>query len=176
MSKTILISAGHTNKPGQDRGAASPDYIEGVEALRLRDRTAELLRAKGCAVTEDGADGVNDPLKKALALARRAHTAIEYHFNAATSARASGVEVLAKPKHRQLAQAIAIAIASATGLNLRGDKGFKPDNSGQHHRLAFCEAGGLVVEVCFISNPADMRAYAQNFERIAQNVADVLAA
>ena len=160
-----------------DRGAAGSGYVEGVEATRLRDRVAELLRAKGLTVTEDGADGVNDPLNRALALARAANRAIEFHFNSHSTPKASGVEVLAKPRHRLLAQAVAIAIASATKLNLRGgDKGFKPDNSGQHHRLAFCEAGGLVVEVCFISNPADMRAYAQNFEQVAQNVADVLAA
>jgi N-acetylmuramoyl-L-alanine amidase len=176
MAKTVLISAGHTNVTGQDRGAAGNGFIEGVEATKLRDATAARLREARAdfKVIEDGFDGVNDPLKKAVALARTVNVAIEYHFNAATP-KATGIEVLAKLKHKTLAQQIAGAIHTATGLVLRSDKGWKADNGGQHHRLAFCEAGGLIVEVCFISNAADMAAYKRGFENICKNVAGVLA-
>jgi len=173
--KLYLISAGHTNKPGDDRGAVGHGFIEGAEALLLRDATAKLLREKGKSVLEDGADGVSEPLAKALVLARKADIAIEFHFNAAATPSATGIEVLAKPKNKVLAQELAFAIHKATKLALRGERGFKPDNSGQHHRLAFCEAGGLIVEVCFISNLSDMTAYKQNFNQICRNIADVLA-
>ncbi|HEY8562814.1 MAG TPA: N-acetylmuramoyl-L-alanine amidase [Pyrinomonadaceae bacterium] len=176
MSKTILISAGHTNVKGQDRGAASGVFVEGVEATRLRDATASYLKElnPNLKVIEDGFDGVNDPLQKAVALARTASVAIEFHFNAGP-AKATGIEVLSKLKNKDLAQKIAGAIHSATGLALRGERGWKSDSSGQHHRLAFCEAGGLIVEVAFISNPDDMQSYRINFERLARGVAAVLA-
>lgn len=173
MDKPILVSAGHTNIRGLDRGAEGSGYIEGLETLRLRNATAGFLRLAGLDVVEDGADGENEPLKKALALARSSRLAVEYHFNAGP-ATATGIEVLSKIRHRRLAQMIASAIAGATGLRLRGDKGWKADDSGQHHRLAFCEAGGLIVEVCFISNGADMAAYQRNFEAICRGVARVL--
>lgn len=174
MNKTYLISAGHTNIKGMDRGAAGNGYIEGDEAVKLRDATATYLREKGFQVSEDGFDGDNQPLTKAIALAKQAGIAIEFHFNAGPPA-ATGIEVLAKPKLKGLAQKLAGAISKATGLKLRGESGYKADNSGQHHRLGFCEAGGAIVEVCFISNPDDMKSYKNNFEAICKGIADVLA-
>lgn len=173
MPKKILISAGHTNTPGQDRGAVGSGYVEGRETLRLRDNTAAILRGKGLDVVEDGADGINEPLKKALRLIPGTDAAIEFHFNAGPK-KATGVEVLSKPSKKRLAQRIAKAIGAATGLRIRGEQGWKSDTSGQHHRLAFCSAGGLIVEVCFISNRSDMDAYERHFEAICEGVAYVL--
>lgn len=174
--KKILVSAGHSTVPPKDPGAVGNRFVEAKEALRLRDAVAANLRGRGFTVLEDGADGVSEPLKKALVLARSADVAIEFHFNAAASSKATGIEVLAKPRLKKRSQMIAAAIAKATGLTLRGEKGWKADNSGQHHRLAFCEAGGAIIEVAFISNPADMAAYSKNFAAIVANVSDALAA
>jgi N-acetylmuramoyl-L-alanine amidase len=176
-NKTILVSAGHTNVAGQDRGAIGNGFIEGNLTTELRDAVAAKLREMGLKnVAEDGFDGENDPLKKALVLARSAQIAVEFHWNAAGSPTATGIEVLSKPSKKALAQQIANAIHQATGIGLRGDYGWKADDSGQHHRLAFCEAGGLIVEICFISNPNDMRRYRENFEAVASGVAAVIAA
>ena len=172
--KLILISAGHSTVAPVDPGAAGNGFVEAKEALKLRDATAAILREKGLSVIEDGADGISEPLVKALVLARKADIAIEFHFNAGP-ATATGIEVLCKPNKKALAQKLAGAINRATGLIMRGESGWKADDSGQHHRLAFCEAGGLVVEVGFISNADDMRSYHEYFAAIAQNVADVLA-
>ena len=139
----------------------------------MRDRVVKKLRDSGVTTITDGADGVSEPLTKAVQLAKRADIAVEIHFNAGPPT-ATGIECLAKPKHKALAQSLCKAINVATGLRLRGDGGYKPDNSGQHHRLAFCEAGGVVLEVCFISNAADMRAYNENFGRIADGLAAAL--
>jgi N-acetylmuramoyl-L-alanine amidase len=172
---SILCSAGHTNIKGQDRGAAGNGFVEGDLTVELRDAVAAHLRELGESVLEDGFDGENQPLKKALELARQASVAVEFHWNAGPPT-ATGIEVLSKPKHKELAQTIAQAIHQATAIGLRGDSGWKADNSGQHHRLAFAEAGGLIVEVCFISNAADMARYRENFEAVAKGIAGVLAA
>lgn len=174
MPKKILISAGHTNNPRDDRGAAGNGYIEGRETLRLRNQTAAVLRAKGVEVVEDGADGVSEPLRKALRLVPGTDAAVEFHFNAGPKS-ATGIEVLSKKNRKVLGQRIAKAIGAATGLRIRGEQGWKSDSSGQHHRLAFCEAGGLIVEVCFISNRSDMLAYEKHFDAICEGVAYVLA-
>lgn len=176
-TQSILISAGHTNVAGQDRGAAGNGFIEGVLTTELRDAVAAKLRELGLKnIVEDGFDGENEPLKKALVLARSARIAVEFHWNASANIAATGIEVLSKPKHKRLAQNIARAISNGTGIKLRGQDGWKADNSGQHHRLAFCEAGGLIVEVCFISNSVDMQRYRANFGAVVDNIAGVIAA
>jgi N-acetylmuramoyl-L-alanine amidase len=174
-AKVTLLSAGHSTVAPRDSGATGNGYIESYLALELRDLVSDLLREKGRAVVEDGSDGESLPLKKAINLARNADVAVEFHWNAASASTATGVEVLCKPKHKALAQKLAKAIGDATGLVLRGDKGWKADNSGQHHRLGFCEANGLIVEVAFISNPLDMKAYQSNKMQVAENLAEALA-
>ncbi len=171
--KLILVSAGHSNVPPRDPGAVGNGYTESIEAVRLRDAVADRLRLEGYTVIEDGADGVNDPLRKAVVLAKRSDVAIELHWNAGTAS-ATGIEVLSKPNKKRLAQQLAGAIHRATGIKIRGESGWKADNSGQHHRLAFCEAGGLIVEVCFISNREDILRYKENFGSVADNIAEVL--
>lgn len=159
MPKRILISAGHTNTPGKDRGVSANGIIEGVEATYLRDAIANRLIHRGHSVRRDGTDGINDPLTKALELIPGTDIAVEFHFNAAASPKATGIEVLSMPNRKADSQRIAAAIQAALGLQLRGEKGWKPDTSGQHHRLAFCRRGGLIVEVCFLTNPDDVRIY-----------------
>ena len=101
--KPILVSAGHSNIKGLDRGAEGSGYVEGDLAVELRDAVAAHLRELGNQVLEDGFDGQNDPLKKALALVKDSSVAIELHWNAGP---ATGIEVLSKPKHKALAQTL----------------------------------------------------------------------
>ncbi|MDQ4119912.1 MAG: N-acetylmuramoyl-L-alanine amidase [Acidobacteriota bacterium] len=174
MGKKILISAGHSTVPPKDPGAVSGKYVEAQLALRMRDMVADRLRAKGFTVIEDGADGVSEPLRKAIALCPQADTRVEFHFNAGPPT-ATGVEVLSLPKYKALSQKIAGAVAQATGQKLRGDKGWKNQDSGQHHRLGFCMAGGVIVELAFISNAADMQRYLQAETAVADRIAEALA-
>lgn len=169
-----MISAGHSTVPPVDPGAVSGKMQESKLALKMRDMVAERLRAKGFAVIEDGADGVSEPLKKAIALCSQADVRIEFHFNAGPPA-ATGVEVLSLPKYKTLSQKIAGAIAAATGQKLRGESGWKSQDSGQHHRLGFCMAGGVIVELAFISNAADMQRYLAAETKVADRIAEALA-
>lgn len=174
--KMILVSAGHSTIAGLDQGVVANGLVEGKEAVKVRDRVAEILRKRGYAVIEDGADGMSEPLSKALVLAAKADYAIEIHFNAFEKPAATGVEVLARPKNRNKAQRVATAIARALSLPLRGsDQGWKDDTSGQHSRLAFCRAGGLVVETCFLTNTGDVAKYQTNFDELCVGIADAIA-
>lgn len=173
--KTIIVCAGHSD---QQSGAVSADgkYKEEELAQWLRNRVATLLRADGVTVLTDGDPAVNQSLNQAIALLKqhRQAIAVEFHFNAAGQSSVKGVEVLSKPVHKRIAQAIAAAIGFVTGSPLRGVLGWKADNSGQHHRLAFCEAGGLVVEVEFISNPNALDTYLKLRDEVAVSLANAL--
>lgn len=170
--KTVLISAGHG---GKDPGAVAGTYKEATLAVKMRDRVARSLREKGITVLEDGADGINDPLKKAINLCSQADLSVEIHFNAGPSA-ATGIEALSKRENKQLSQHLCAAIHNVLGIVLRGNEGgWKADDSGQHHRLGFCEAGGIVLEVCFVTNSFDMAFYVAKKEAVSEAVAQVLA-
>jgi N-acetylmuramoyl-L-alanine amidase len=170
--KSILVSAGHNDK---DPGACANGYQEATLATKMRDRVASYLKGQGLVCTTDGKPGENQDLAKAIDLCKVHDIAVEIHFNAATP-QAHGVEALCKPSEKALAQAICVAINKTTGLTLRGDQGYKPDDSGHHPRLGFCEANGIILEVCFITSATDMATYVKNKEAVALSVANVIAA
>jgi N-acetylmuramoyl-L-alanine amidase len=171
----LIISAGHG---GTDPGAVSADgkLIEAHLALRLRDKVADICWAEGATVIEDGQKGENQTLPVAIGLLRShpGARAVEFHLNAGP-ATATGVEALALPTNRRLAQSLAMAVSATLQLPVRGgDKGYRPQDSGQHHRLGFCVAGGVILESAFISNPADMESYLKNEAALAEAIATVL--
>lgn len=173
MSKSVFISAGHG---GNDPGAIANGHKEAELALYLRDRIAANLRGMNVRCITDGQAGENKPLRDAVKLAKEnAGPSIELHFNASTNEKANGVEVLAMPELKPLAQQIAMAISGVLKSPLRGHLGYRSQSSGQHHRLAFCQAGGLVVEVCFMTNSAELNNYLFNDESVAVAIAQVLA-
>lgn len=175
--KTIFLSAGHSDS---DPGAVatflsdSGNRIvvkESDVALDFRKMVALYLERAGITFGTDGQDGVNLPLSMAAKMGRDYNIAVEFHCNASDNATATGAEVLSAKDNKDLAGDISSAIANALGIK---DRGAKPENAGQHHRLAFVQAGGLIVELFFLSNPADRAAYAAKKWVAARDVANVL--
>lgn len=170
--KIVVLSAGHG---GGDPGAVAADGTREAElAVQLRDKIATRLRLKMVRVVTDGRTGENKPLRDALKLASEPNAiAVELHFNAA-SPQVRGTECLSKPDKKPLAQLLAMAASNVLGNPLRGHMGWRADNAGQHHRLAFCEAGGLILEVCFLSHAAELAAYKTKVDAVADALAEAL--
>lgn len=170
---TIYISAGHG---GGDVGAVNPrlNLKEADLAVKLRNAVVHYLKEAEVPYNTDGFATANQPLRQALPGAKAAKHAVEIHFNAAEARSASGVEALAGGHNKALAQKLCQAVVDVTGSKLRGDKGYKPENAGQHHRLAFVQAGGIILEVEFISNDEAMKVYNDAYWRVAKNIAQVL--
>jgi len=85
-----------------------------------------------------------------------ADVAIELHMNAATSTTARGVEVISLPAQREMARTIARRIAHVLDTPVRGAGGWIDQAQSARGRLGFVRVGGLVVEVGFLSNPAEL--------------------
>lgn len=173
MSK-IFIAAGHSNT---DPGAAYNGMKESDLAVRLQNRIAVNLRALGMQVLTDGEGEINKPLLDAVSRARiitaAGGVAVEIHFNAGP-ATAKGVEALGPDRLLVLCQRLAFAVAHHTGSPRRGNLGFKSPSQSARKRLAFCDAGGIILEVAFISNPDEMAAYLLRENEIAQAISDTL--
>lgn len=151
--KIVTVTAGHSNT---DPGAVAHGRTEADIACEARNIIVSYLKTFGLVTRSDGTGTTNMPLGTAITLAKGADVAVELHCNAGPAS-ARGVEVLSKESDKALAQAIAQAIHGVTGIPLRGIKGWKPEDSGQHTRLGFISKGnGLIIELFFISNTAEL--------------------
>lgn len=168
-----LISAGHS---ATDPGACANGHTEAAIALDMRDLVAKRLLEMRHTVLSDGGLGENLPLKQAVAMVKGTDLAVELHCNAAVNLQAGGVEVIAPPALKLVAQRIARAIAGETGQKLRGQGGWIDQSQSQHAKLAFVQAGGLIVEMVFISNLADLRGFLAVKERVAMAIAGAMCA
>lgn len=170
----ILIAAGHSNT---EPGAVNGKWREEDLATELRDMVADNIRkisTSPVTVMEDGLDGDNKPLRDSIKLARGRH-AFELHFNAASPA-ATGVECIGKLDKRWVCQKISAGIGNVLGLKLRGELGYIDTSKSQHSRLGFVEAGGVIVEVCFMSNDKELAAYLTNKKKVAEAIAAAIVA
>lgn len=170
----ITICAGHSNaEPGNTWG--------GLREADLMDEFAHLvalkLRALGHEVIEDGGRGENWPLPQAMKLIAGAALAIEFHTNASSNRSATGVEIVCKSEHMKLAQALSRVIGDVLEIPLRREGGWY--SAGQHaidrdFSAGFVRHGGLIVELFFQSNQAELDRYLARKEAVAEAVANVV--
>ena len=165
----MFISAGHSDK---DPGAVSGNRREADIAVEFRNIVSFYLKQMGRPHELDGRGTENLPLSYAAKRARNHRVSAEFHCNASDNPKATGVEVLCAPKDNARAADICAALSDAFGIKNRG---VKPENAGQHHRLAFVQAGGMIEELFFISNKSDLAAYDQKKWLAGKRVAEILA-
>nr|WP_257223116.1 MULTISPECIES: N-acetylmuramoyl-L-alanine amidase [unclassified Acinetobacter] len=165
------ITAGHSNT---DPGAVNGKYKEADLVVNFRNAVSHYLREAGLQVKTDGTGTKNDPLSAAVKLITGSSVAVEFHMNAAASKQANGVETIALPKDKILAQKLSKAVADALGSRLRGDNGWIDQSKSARGRLAYVNAGGLIVELGFISNKDELSRFNARYWMAAKAVAEVL--
>lgn len=168
----FTVTAGHGDKdPGT---VAKTGETEASLMADLRDIVADKLRKRGHVVKTDGAKWENWPLVRALKLIPQSDTAIELHTNAAENPKARGVEVISLPHQREMARTLARRIAHTLEIPVRGAGGWIDQSQSARGRLAFVNAGGLIVEVFFLSNPEELAKYLDRKWLVASAIADSL--
>ncbi|MFG6139494.1 N-acetylmuramoyl-L-alanine amidase [Halomonas sp. B23F22_10] len=170
QQQTVMVSAGHSST---DPGAVAHGCVEADIAVALRDLISDALAAQGIKHATDGRGDENLPLGQAVKLAAQADIAVEIHCNAAASSQASGVETLSHESDYPLAGALCATVADVLGIPNRGAK---PENSGQHHRLAFVsDGGGIILETFFLTSKRDLASYLAGRRSLADELARVIA-
>lgn len=168
----FTVTAGHGDK---DPGAVSKTgETEAKLMMDLRDIVADKLRKMGHEVKTDGAKWENWPLVRALKLIPQSDTAIELHTNASENTAARGVEVISLPAQREMARTLARRIAHTLEIPVRGAGGWIDQSQSARGRLAFVNAGGLIVEVFFLSNPEELAKYHDRKWLVASAIAESL--
>lgn len=166
--KPIVITAGHSNT---DPGAVSGQLKEAHIVTDFRNIVAFYLERAKVPFITDGEGSDNKPLAQAVKLITPGSLAVEFHCNSFSNPSATGVETLSGSAHYPVARKLCEAVAD--NLDIR-NRGAKAEDSGQHTRLAFVRAGGIILELFFISNPNDVKAYLDRKWLAARAVANVL--
>ncbi len=167
----VTVTAGHSNT---DPGAVNGKVKEADLVVNFRNAVTHYLREAGLQVKTDGTGTKNDPLSAAVKLIQGSSVAVEFHMNAATSKQANGIETIALPRDKKLAQDLSKAVADALGSRLRGDNGWIDQSKSARGRLAYVNAGGLIVELGFISNEDELARFNARYWLAAKAVAKVL--
>lgn len=168
QTRTLFISAGHSDT---DPGAAGNGITEADVVLDFRDRLADYLTDK-LVFAKDGQPGQNLPLRTAVRMAAKHDIAVEFHCNAFHDPGATGTETLNHARHDALGNDLCSAISQVLGITNRGAKS---EGSGQHSRLAFIrDGGGIIVELFFLTNPADYARYRRRLNECVAAVGQVL--
>lgn len=174
MGKFITITAGHSST---DSGAVNGKRWESHIVTDLRNMISLYLDRANVPHKEDAAGtNTNLPLADAIKLAKGAVIAVDLHCNAGPKT-AQGVEGLSGVGHKKNVQRLCGVVSKVMGIPLRGDKGWKPEGSGQHSRLGYVSSGGgIVLEVFFLSNDVELAKWDQVKWLVAKALAEELTA
>lgn len=182
--RKIFISAGHSNKPGRDRGAASGSNIEGVLTAELRTLIVRELKEMGI---NTQIDSDNSVLSETINFFRNLVTSnsivLDIHFNSGPS-NATGTETLIPATNtdfeRRLAGDLSKCVSEVLGIPMRGShkgiRGVKTELESHHGRLGWMRLTGenVLMEICFISNPSEMVKYHNKKFELSKRIAQVL--
>ena len=170
--KTIVITAGHSNT---DHGAVNGKRTEAQIVTEMRNIISKVLRSRGYIVLTDGEGTINNKLNEAVKLVPLGAVAIDIHLNAAANKNAGGIEALAPEKYKAFCKDLCGSLSQVFGNKVRGsDGGWKPENSGQHSRLAYVSAGGIILETFFISNDKELKTYDDNKSLVSAVIAKTI--
>lgn len=173
----ILISAGHSNT---QEGAVSDGLRESAICAELRNLIVNRLKTLSpeAKIITDGVGAQNYSLAEVLRLIRkeRPDVAVEIHLNASEKKGVSGVECISlnTPKRVALSKKLAKSIASVLEIKLRRAEGWMDQADSKRGSLGFVNAGGVIIELCFITSPEDMAKLHTRKDLVADIVARVL--
>src|SRR5690606_16192653 len=174
LNQTLGLATITACRSNPDPGAANGQVREAQLLVNFRNSVTHYLREAGLQVKTEGTSTKHDPLSAAVQWMKGSSVAVEFHMNAAASKQANGIETIALPKDKKLAQDLSKAVADALGSRLRGDNGWIDQSRSARGRLAYVNAGGLIVELGFISNEDELARFNARYWLAAKAVAKVL--
>ncbi|MHC0441625.1 N-acetylmuramoyl-L-alanine amidase [Flavobacterium sp. 3-210] len=174
---TAFISAGHNPKGIKvDPGAVANGLREADLTVEFRNLVVdELLKRKVKVITDKDDERLGDYLKRIQT--GSGSVVLEFHFDAAVSPTATGTTSLYGSDADRLDIAFAKELVETTsvvlGIKNRGALSEKDSHRGS---LGLMREQGIVslLEICFISNPNDIKAYNANKKDLAVKIAGIV--
>jgi len=174
---TAFISAGHNPKGIKaDPGAVGNGYTEAALAVEFRNLVVtELIRLKVKVITDNDDERLADYLKRIQT--GSGSVVLEFHFDAAATSTATGTTALigndADRLDKSFAKELSEATSSILGIKNRGVLSEKDSHRGS---LGLMREQGIVslLELCFISNPDDLKKYHTFKQTLAIKIAEIV--
>lgn len=174
---TAFISAGHNPKGIKvDPGACAHGLKEADLAVEFRNLVVtELYKRKVKVITDKDDERLGDYLKRIQT--GSGSVVLEFHFDAATSDKATGTTALVGDDSDRLDKAFAKELVEATssilGIKNRDVLSEKDSHRG---RLGLMREQGIValLELCFITNIEDLVKYDLGKEKLAIKIAAIV--
>lgn len=174
----VCLDAGHG---GSDVGATSTDgkRYEKDDNLRLTLKVRDELEAMGVTVILTREDDTAVSLKERCKTANRKRADLFVSLHRNSSATGTGIEawIANRPKQaeKNVANKLTKAVSEATGLENRGVKtGFRDSTANNYYVNANTRMPSVLLEVAFISSPEDNKAFDNNFDAMASEIAKVI--
>jgi len=173
----LYISAGHNpNGIKTDSGAVGNGKRECDLTVEFRNLVLDQLKAKNAPyISDNDTETLGQYLKRAET--GNGSVVLEFHFDASTNSKATGATALvgvdADDNDKAFARDILYATVSTFGIKNRGVLSEADSHRG---RLGLMREKGIValLELCFISNPDDLKAYDLHKTELAGKIADIL--
>ena len=172
--RKVFITAGHG---GKDTGAVALGYTEAALTIEFRNLVISECAKLGVKVqTDKDTNALAETLRWLKGLILPNSIAIDIHWNASANRLANGSEIIVPETHSEFEMAFAKALLNVFVKAGFRDRGVKSELLTARKRLGWmrpiCE--NILIEVCFITNRADMEHYNQNKKLLAANVAGVV--
>lgn len=172
-----FISAGHNPKGYKvDPGAVGNGKREADLTVEFRNLVTASLKSKGYTAITDNDD---EPLATYLKRIQSGNGSVvlEFHFDASANATATGTTALIGGDADKNDKAFAKELVDVTALTLNiKNRGVISETESHRGRLGLMREQGIVslLELCFISNVNDLKAYDANKTVLAGKIADLI--
>ncbi len=173
----IYASAGHN--PGGlkiDPGAIGNGKREADLTVEFRNLVIEQLKKSGAKyISDNDSESLGQYLKRIQT--GSGSVVLEFHFDAAASTSATGCTALIGSDADMNDKAFAKELVEVTASILQiKNRGVLSEADSHRGRLGLMRESGIVslLEICFISNPADISAYEKHKIELAVKIAAIL--
>lgn len=173
----IYASAGHN--PGGlkiDPGAIGNGKREADLTVEFRNLVIEQLKKSGAKyISDNDSESLGQYLKRIQT--GSGSVVLEFHFDAAASTSATGCTALIGSDADMNNKAFAKELVEVTASILQiKNRGVLSEADSHRGRLGLMRESGIVslLEICFISNPADLSAYEKHKTELAVKIAAIL--
>ena len=169
----IFISAGHHLK---DSGAIGNGTQENKEMISFRDLVCQRLDEKGVKYIKDNdTETLNEYFDRIKT--GEGSVVVEFHLDSSENKSATGTTALVGNDARSNDIRLAKDLVNETAYTLWiKNRGVKTEAESHRGRLRIMREAGAVclLEICFLSNPEDMKNYNKWKGSLAARIADVL--
>lgn len=173
----VFISAGHNpNGLRPDPGAIANGYHEANLASEFRNLVTEQLKKIGVSYVSDKDDERLGTYLERIKTGSGS-VVLEFHFDAASNASASGTTALIEAESDRLDRAFAKELSDLTSTILGiPNRGVKSETQSHRGRLALMREEGIIclLELGFITNINDLNKYNSNKHKLAVEMAKVI--